>query len=236
VGKTSLALNMAQHVAVSEKMPVAVFSLEMSRWDLTLRLVCTEAKVNSQQVRTGRLTETDWSKIASAMGILSEGQIYIDDRPTLTSLELRARARRLKSKYDIKLVVVDYIQLMYGSGRSENRTQEVSEISRSLKALARELEIPVLALSQLNRAPEQSGHRRPQLSDLRESGAIEQDADMVMFLYREGMFEEEVPRNKAELIIAKNRNGPTDTVLLTFLEDQTRFVPMTKQSPQGEPD
>lgn len=236
VGKTSLALNVAQHVAVTEKLPVAVFSLEMSRWDLTLRLVCTEAKVNSQQVRTGRLSEADWSKIASAMGILSEGQIYIDDRPTLTSLELRARARRLKSKYDIKMVVVDYIQLMSGSGRSENRTQEVSEISRSLKALARELEIPVLALSQLNRAPEQSGHRRPQLSDLRESGAIEQDADMVMFLYREGMFEEEVPRNKAELIIAKNRNGPTDTVLLTFLEDQTRFVPMTKQSPQGEPD
>jgi replicative DNA helicase len=227
---------MAAHVAVTEKVPVAVFSLEMSRWDLTLRLVCTEAKVNSQQVKTGRLSDADWQKIASAMGVLSEGQLYIDDRPTLSSLELRARARRLKMRHNIGLVVVDYIQLMYGNGRTENRQQEVSEISRSLKGLARELDIPVIALSQLSRAPEQAGHRRPQLSDLRESGAIEQDADMVMFLYREGMYEEEVPRSKAELIIAKNRNGPTDTVLLTFLEDQTRFRPWTGQNPQGDPD
>ena len=233
VGKTSLALNIAQHVAVKEKVPVAVFSLEMSRYDLTSRLLCAEANVNSRLVRTGKLSETDWQKIANAMGTLSEGQIYIDDRPTLTALELRARARRLQIKHNIGLVVVDYIQLMYGTGRAENRNQEVSEISRSLKALARELDIPVVALSQLSRAPEQRGDHKPQLSDLRESGAIEQDADLVMFIYREGLHNDEVNRNKAELIVAKHRNGPIGDVPLLFLEDQTRFVNTTRQSPQG---
>ena len=230
---TSLALNMAQHVAVKEKVPVAVFSLEMSRYDLTSRLLCAEASVNSRLVRTGKLSETDWQKIANAMGTLSEGQIYIDDRPTLTALELRARARRLKIKHNIGMVVIDYIQLMYGNGRAENRNQEVSEISRSLKALARELEIPVVALSQLNRSPEQRGDHKPQLSDLRESGAIEQDADLVMFIYREGLHNDEVNRNKAELVVAKHRNGPIGEVPLLFLEDQTRFVNTTRQSPQG---
>ena len=172
VGKTSMVLNIAQHVAVKEKLPVAVFSLEMSRYDLTQRLLCAEAGVDSKLVRTGKLSDGDWSKIANAMGTLSEGQIYIDDRPSLSILELRARARRLKSRHEVQLVVIDYLQLMYGTGRPENRNQEVSEISRGLKALARELDCPVIALSQLSRAPEQRGDRRPQLSDLRESGCV----------------------------------------------------------------
>jgi replicative DNA helicase len=230
VGKTSCAMNIAQHVAVKEKLPVAVFSLEMSRFDLTQRLLCAEAGVDSKLVRTGKLSEGDWSKIANAMGTLSEGQIFIDDRPALTILELRARARRLASRHGIKLVVIDYLQLMYGSGRPENRNQEVSEISRGLKALAREMECPVIALSQLSRAPEQRGDRRPQLSDLRESGSLEQDADLVMFLYREGLHNEEVKRNKTELMVAKHRNGPIGDVPLLFMESQTRFVNVTRQS------
>ncbi|MFN2463136.1 MAG: replicative DNA helicase [Candidatus Dormibacteria bacterium] len=233
VGKTSLALNISQHVAVKEQMPVAVFSLEMSRYDLTQRLLCAEAGVDSKLVRTGKLSDGDWSKIANAMGTLSEGQIYIDDRASLSILELRARARRLKARHEIKLVVIDYLQLMYGSGRPENRNQEVSEISRGLKALARELECPVIALSQLSRAPEQRGDRRPQLSDLRESGSIEQDADLVMFLYREGLHNEEVKRNKTELLVAKHRNGPIGDVPLLFMESQTKFVNVTRQSPVG---
>jgi replicative DNA helicase len=208
----------------------------MSRYDLTSRLLCAEANVNSRLVRTGKLSESDWQKIANAMGTLSEGQIYIDDRPTLTALELRARSRRLQIKYNIGLIIVDYIQLMYASGRTENRNQEVSEISRSLKALARELRIPVLALSQLSRAPELRGDHKPQLSDLRESGSLEQDADLVMFIYREGLHNDEVKRNKADLIIGKHRNGPIGEVPLLFLEDQTRFVNTTRQSPQGPQD
>ena len=234
VGKTSLALNIAQHVAVKEKQAVAVFSLEMSRYDLTQRLLCAEAGVDSKLVRTGKLSEGDWSKIANAMGTLSEGELYIDDRPSLSILELRARARRLKARHDIRLVVIDYLQLMYGSGRPENRNQEVSEISRGLKALARELDAPVVALSQLSRAPEQRGDRKPQLSDLRESGAIEQDADLVMFLYREGLHNEEVKRNKTDLIVAKHRNGPIGDVPLLFMESQTRFVNVTRQQLGGD--
>jgi len=234
VGKTSLALNIAQHVAVKEKQAVAVFSLEMSRYDLTQRLLCAEAGVDSKLVRTGKLSEGDWSKIANAMGTLSEGELYIDDRPSLTILELRARARRLKARHEIRLVIIDYLQLMYGTGRPENRNQEVSEISRGLKALARELDAPVIALSQLSRAPEQRGDRKPQLSDLRESGAIEQDADLVMFLYREGLHNDEVKRNKTDLIVAKHRNGPIGDVPLLFMESQTRFVNVTRQSLGGE--
>ncbi|MFN2466092.1 MAG: replicative DNA helicase [Candidatus Dormibacteria bacterium] len=233
VGKTSLCLNMAQHIAVKEKQAVAVFSLEMSKYDLTQRLLCAEAGVDSKLVRTGKLSETDWAKIANAMGTLSEGQIFIDDRPSLTILELRARARRLKARHDIRLVMIDYLQLMYGSGRPENRNQEVSEISRGLKALARELDCPVIALSQLSRAPEQRGDRKPQLSDLRESGSLEQDADLVMFIYREGLHNDEVKRNKTELMVAKHRNGPIGDVRLLFLESQTRFVNVTRQSAGG---
>jgi replicative DNA helicase len=222
VGKTSLALNIAEHVAVKEKVPVAIFSLEMSRFDLTSRFLCATANVDSKLLRTGKLSEGDWSKIANAMGALSEGQIWIDDRPTLTALELRARARRLQVQHRVGLVLVDYIQ-------------EVSEISRSLKALARELNLPVIALSQLSRAPEQRADRKPQLSDLRESGSLEQDADVVMFLYREGLHNEQVARNKTELIVAKHRNGPTGDVPLLFMETQTRFVNVTRQTPPGAP-
>jgi len=223
VGKTSLALNIAEHAAVKENVPVAIFSLEMSRFDLTSRFLCSVANVDSKLLRTGKLSEGDWSKIANAMGALSEGQIWIDDRPSLTALELRARARRLHVRYRIGLVLVDYIQLMSGLGRQENRAQEVSEISRALKALARELNVPVLALSQLSRAPELRADRKPQLSDLRESGGIEQDADLVMFLYREGLHNDQVPRGQTELILAKHRNGPTGDVPLFFVEAQTRF-------------
>jgi replicative DNA helicase len=232
-GKTSLALNIAQHVAIKEKIPVAVFSLEMSRWELTQRLLAGEAAVDSYLLRTGKLSETDWQKIANAMGTLSEGEIYIDDRPGVTAMDMRAKARRLKIQKKIGLIVIDYVQLMSGSSRTENRTQEVSEISRSLKRLAVELEIPVIALSQLSRASEQRADHRPQLSDLRESGAIEQDADVVLFIYREGLHNPEVKKNKTELIVAKHRNGPTGDVELLFLEAQTRFLNVTRQSPPG---
>ena len=235
VGKTSLALNIAQHAALKEKVPVAVFSLEMSRWELTQRLLSGEAGVDSYLLRTGKIADSDWPKIANAMGSLSEGEIYIDDRPGATVLEMRAKARRLKMQKKIGLIVVDYVQLMSGSGRPENRTQEVSEISRSLKRLSVELDIPVIAVSQLSRAPEQRGDHRPQLSDLRESGSLEQDSDIVIFLYREGLHNPDVKRNKAELIISKHRNGPTGEVPLIFLETQTRFVNATRQAPPGPP-
>jgi replicative DNA helicase len=232
VGKTSLALNIAQHVALKEKVPVGFFSLEMSRYELTQRLLASEANIDSYLLRTGKLSENDWQKIANAMGTLSEGELYVDDRPGVTVLEMRAKARRLKMQRGIGLVMIDYIQLMSGSGRSENRTQEVSEISRSLKRLSVELDIPVVALSQLSRAPEQRGDHRPQLSDLRESGSIEQDSDVVMFLYREGLHNPEVKKNKTELMLAKHRNGPTGEIPLLFLEGQTKFVSATRMSPQ----
>jgi replicative DNA helicase len=233
VGKTSLAINIAQHAAMKERVPVAVFSLEMSRWELTHRLLAGEAGVDSALLKTGRLSDADWSRIANAMGVLSEAPMFIDDRPGATVLEMRSKARRLKVRHDIGLVVIDYIQLMYGSGRTENRTQEVSEISRSLKRLAVELDIPVLALSQLSRASEQRADHRPQLSDLRESGSIEQDSDVVLFIYREGIHNPDVNRNKTELMVAKHRSGPTGNIDLLFMESQTRFVNTTRQSPQG---
>ncbi|MHB8509060.1 MAG: replicative DNA helicase [Candidatus Dormibacteria bacterium] len=232
MGKTSLALNMAQHAALKEKVPVAVFSLEMSRWELTQRLLAGEANVDSYLLRTGRLSETDWQKIANAMGALSEGEIYVDDRPGATVLEMRSKARRLKIQHNIGMIIIDYVQLMSGSARSDNRTQEVSEISRSLKRLAVELDIPVIALSQLSRASEQRADHRPQLSDLRESGSLEQDADMVLFIYREGMHNPEMQnKNATELLVAKHRNGPTGTVNLMFVDSQTRFVNTTRQQP-----
>jgi replicative DNA helicase len=233
VGKTSLALNIAQHAAQKERVPVAVFSLEMSRWELTHRLLSGEANVDAAQLKTGKLSDTDWQRIANAMGVLSEAPMFIDDRPGATVLEMRSKARRLKVRHDIGLVVIDYIQLMYGSGRSENRTQEVSEISRALKRLAVELDIPVLALSQLSRASEQRADHRPQLADLRESGSIEQDSDLVLFIYREGLYNPEVKRNQTELMVAKHRSGATGNVDLLFLESQTRFVNVTRQSPAG---
>lgn len=236
VGKTSFAMNVAQHVAVREKKPVAIFSLEMSWHELTQRLLCGEANVDSYLLRTGKLGENDWQRIATAMGTLSEAQIYIDDRPGVTVLEMRAKARRLSQQKGISMIVIDYIQLMSGSGRTENRTQEVSEISRSLKRLSVELQIPVIALSQLSRAPEQRGDHRPQLSDLRESGSIEQDSDIVMFLYREGLHNPEVAKNKTELLLAKHRNGPTGDIPLIFMENQTKFVSALRKAPAGAPE
>lgn len=226
MGKTALAMNMVQHAAIVEKIPVAVFSLEMSTEQLALRMLCSIGQIDSQRIRTGRLTESDWPKLTRATGMLSQSPIYIDDSAGINILEMRAKARRLKSEHDIGMVVVDYLQLMQGRARSENRVQEISEISRSLKAMAKELDVPVIALSQLNRSLESRPDKRPMLSDLRESGAIEQDADVIVFIYRDEVYnkaEDNPNRGIAEIIVGKQRNGPTGTIRLTFLAEYTRF-------------
>ena len=229
MGKTSWILNVAQTAAIEHGTTVAVFSLEMSKEQLVQRLLCSEGRVDSQKLRRGRLSPEEYQRLAAAAGHLNTAPLWIDDSPGATVLEMRAKARRLKSETDLGLLVVDYMQLMSSAGRAENRVQEVSEISRGLKALARELDIPVVALSQLSRAPEQRTDRRPQLSDLRESGAIEQDSDLVMFLYRPEYYlgpEDKDGNNiegQSELIIAKQRNGPTGTVPLYFNKAYTRF-------------
>lgn len=229
LGKTSFCLNIAQYVAIHERMPVAVFSLEMSREQLAQRLLCSEAGINAQRLRTGHLEESDWPKISRAMAVLSEAPIYIDDSPGLTVLEMRSKARRLKMKYGLELLIIDYLQLIRGTGRSENRNQEISEISRQLKSLAKELNIPVIALSQLSREVEKRTDKRPQLSDLRESGAIEQEADLVSFIYREDYyFPNTDRRNIADINIAKQRNGPVGNVELVFLKEYTKFVSQEK--------
>jgi len=222
MGKTTLALNVACHAAVGQRIPIALFSLEMAGEQVALRMLCGEARVPSHRLRTGFLRDEDWPRLSEALGRLSEAPIYVDDTPNIGVMELRARARRLHAEHRIGLVVIDYLQLMHAHRRVENRQQEISEITRALKALARELNVPVLALSQLSRAVEQREKRRPQLSDLRESGAIEQDADVVAFIY----FDPDAPAEKrdlAEIIVAKQRNGPTGSVNLTFLRDHGRF-------------
>jgi len=230
MGKTAFALNIAQNAAVKQHVPVAIFSLEMSKEQLVNRMMCAEALVDAQKVRTGDLNADDWSKLVDAMGVLSEAPIYIDDTPGITAMDIRAKCRRLKLEKGLGLVVIDYLQLMSGNGRTDSRQQEISEISRSLKAIAREIEAPVIALSQLSRACEARADHRPMLSDLRESGAIEQDADVVTFLYRdEYYFPESEKKNVAELIIAKQRNGPTGTVNLTWLGQYTKFANMAPQ-------
>lgn len=228
MGKTAFVLNVAQYAAVRDHVPVAIFSLEMSKEQLVNRMLCAEALVEAQKVRTGELNSDDWSKLVESMGVLSEAPIYIDDTPGITAMEIRAKCRRLKIEKGLGLVVIDYLQLMSGSGRSDSRQQEISEISRSLKAIAREIEAPVIALSQLSRACEARSDHRPMLSDLRESGAIEQDADLVAFLYRDEYYfpEKTEKKNQAELIIAKQRNGPTGTVNLTWLGQYTKFANM----------
>jgi replicative DNA helicase len=228
MGKTSLALNIAEHISLVEKLPVAVFSLEMGRQQLAERFLCSISEIDSQKVRKGLLSDEDFRKLADACDELAKAPIYIDDTSTLTPLEVRAKARRLKSMYDVKCVLIDYLQLMHlGSGRVESRQQEITTISRYIKALARELNIPVIVLSQLNRSPEGREGHRPRMSDLRESGSIEQDADVVMLLHREDYYrrnEDDYQRdNTAELIIAKQRNGPTGPVKLVFREKITRF-------------
>ena len=231
VGKTSLTLNIAQHASIQYKIPVAIFSLEMSEQQLVTRLLCSEASVDSYRLRTGLLKDAEWPRIAQAMGALSEAQIYIDDSPNVSVMEMRTKARRLKSANNLGLVIVDYLQLMQGRNQ-ENRVQEVSDISRGLKSLARELQIPVIACSQLSREPEKRPDHRPQLSDLRESGTLEQDSDLVLFIYRDRFYNDNVPedkRNIAEIIIAKHRNGPTGKLELLFIDEQTKFANLDRR-------
>jgi replicative DNA helicase len=227
MGKTALALNIAEHVAVDNGLPVAIFSMEMSSTQLAMRMLGSIARVDQHKMRTGRLNDKEWGDLSEAMGKLHETPIYIDEGGALTALEVRARARRLKRQYSkLGLIVIDYLQLMAATSQGENRATEISEISRSLKAMAKELEVPVVALSQLNRAVDQRPDRRPVMSDLRESGAIEQDADVIMFIYREVVYKPDLPeeqRGLAEVIIGKQRNGPIGTIKLTFLGKHTRF-------------
>ncbi len=237
MGKTALVMNMVQHAAIIEKIPVAVFSLEMSMEQLALRMLCSIGRIDSQRIRTGRLLDKDWPDLTRATGILAEAPIHIDDTAGIGVLEMRAKARRLKSEHDLGMVVVDYLQLMQGRAKTENRTQEISDISRSLKAMAKELDVPVIALSQLNRGLESRTDKRPQLSDLRESGAIEQDADVIGFIYRDEVYnkaEDNPNRGLAEIIIGKQRNGPTGTVRLTFLAEFTTFENYTPMQPPME--
>ena len=233
MGKTALALNIAQHAAIANGVHVAIFSLEMSREQLAIRMLCSEARVDAQKVRTGFLSERDWPSLISAAGHLSEAHIFIDDTPAISVLEIRAKARRLKSKHDLGLVLVDYLQLMRGRGRVDRREQEISEISRSLKAMAKELDVPVVALSQLNRKVEDRPNKRPQMADLRESGAIEQDADVIAFIYRDEVYnrsEDNPNKGLAEIIVGKQRNGPIGLVKLAFIDKYSTFGNLSHES------
>jgi replicative DNA helicase len=228
MGKTAFALNVAEHVAVHNGLPVAVFSMEMSAVQLAMRMLGSIGQVDQHKLRTGRLKDDEWARLTDAMSKLHDAPIYIDESGALTALELRARARRLKRQYSsLGLIVVDYLQLMSASTQGENRATEISEISRSLKAMAKELSVPVVALSQLNRAVDSRPDRRPVMSDLRESGAIEQDADLILFIYREVVYKPDLPEDQrgiAEVIVGKQRNGPIGLVKLTFLGQHTRFA------------
>lgn len=229
MGKTAMALNIAQYAAVQKHVPVALFNLEMSKDQLVNRMLCSEVMVDSQKMRTGKLDDDDWNKIAQALAPLSEAPIYIDDTPGISVMDIRAKCRRLKLEKNLGLVVIDYLQLMQGRGKAENRQQEVAEISRSLKILAKELNVPVITMSQLSRGPESRTDHRPMLSDLRESGAIEQDADIVMFLYRDDYYNPDTEKkNIAEVIIAKHRNGSTGTVELRWFGEYTKFANLKK--------
>ena len=226
MGKTSFAMNIAENVAIKTKIPVAVFSMEMPGEQLTMRMMSAVGRIDQRKLRTGNLDDDDWPRMTSATGFLQDAPIYIDDTPALTPTEIRARARRLKREHGLGLIVIDYLQLMQGSGGAsrENRATEISEISRNLKAMAKELDIPVIALSQLNRSLEQRPNKRPIMSDLRESGAIEQDADLIVFIYRDEVYNEDSPdKGSAEIIIGKQRNGPIGTIRLTFHGKYTRF-------------
>jgi len=224
MGKTTFAMNIAEHVAISGKKAVAVFSMEMPGEQLALRMLSSIGRVDQTRVRTGRLDDQDWHRLTSAVGILSQTSIHIDDTPALSPSDLRSRARRLARTCDLGVIVVDYLQLMQVPGTKENRTNEISEISRSLKSIAKELSVPVIALSQLNRSLEQRPNKRPVMSDLRESGAIEQDADLIVFIYRDEVYDKESPqKGMAEIIIGKQRNGPIGNVFLTFRGQNTRF-------------
>ncbi len=239
VGKTAFALNVAQNVATKTEENVAIFSLEMGAEQLVMRMLCAEGNIDAQVLRTGALTAEDWRKLTMAMGSLSNAGIFIDDTPGIRINEIRSKCRRLKQEYGLGMILIDYLQLIVGSGNGkENRQQEVSEISRSLKSLARELQVPVIALSQLSRGVEQRQDKRPMMSDLRESGSIEQDADIVSFLYREDYYDKETEnQNMIEIIIAKQRNGPTGTVTLAFVKEFNKFVNIDwSQHQQPTPD
>ncbi|MEN8702402.1 replicative DNA helicase [Bacillus infantis] len=231
VGKTAFALNIAQNVATKTNENIAIFSLEMGAEQLVMRMLCAEGNIDAQRLRTGSLTDDDWGKLTMAMGSLSNAGIFIDDTPGVRITEIRSKCRRLKQEHGLGMILIDYLQLILGSGRSgENRQQEVSEISRSLKALARELQVPVIALSQLSRGVEQRQDKRPMMSDIRESGSIEQDADIVAFLYRDDYYDKESEdKNIIEIIIAKQRNGPVGTVQLAFVKEYNKFVNLEKR-------
>ena len=231
MGKTAFVLNIAQYVALHEGKTVAIFSLEMSKEQLINRVMSMESKVDSQRIRTGNLEDSDWEKLIETAGVIGKSHLIIDDTPGISISELRSKCRKFKHEQNLHMIIIDYLQLMSGSGRSESRQQEISEISRSLKALARELQVPVLALSQLSRQVEQRPDHRPMLSDLRESGAIEQDADVVMFIYRDDYYNKDTEKKGiAEIIIAKQRNGPIGTVELVWLADYTKFANIDKGS------
>jgi replicative DNA helicase len=234
LGKTALALNIAANAAIEQQKHVGIFSLEMSKESLVIRLLCSEARIDSHKLRTGFSSREDWNKMTRALGRLADAPLYIDDSPALSIMQIRAKARRLKAEKSLDLLVVDYLQLVTGHGRFENRTQEVSFISRGLKSIAKELSVPVVALSQLSRAPEERPGHRPQLSDLRESGSIEQDADVVIFIFREDVYrraaeEEGDSGGRCELIIGKQRNGPTGHVPVVFLKPYARFENFSAQ-------
>ncbi len=236
MGKTAFAMNIAQNAALLEKTGIAVFSLEMSKEQLAMRLLCSAGHIDSQRVRTGKLHTEDWPKLTRAVGMLTEAPMYIDDTPAISVLEMRAKVRRLASHFPLGMIIVDYLQLMRGRGSIENRTQEISEISRSLKAMAKELKVPVIALSQLNRSLESRTDKRPMMSDLRESGAIEQDADVICFIYRDEVYNKADDNPNigiAEIIIGKQRNGPTGTVKLTFIKEFTMFESLSGYDEPG---
>lgn len=238
LGKTALALNIAAYAAAEHRKVVGMFSLEMSKESLLIRLLCSEARIDSHKLRTGFSSKEDWNKMTRAMGRLAEAPLYIEDTPALSIMQIRAKARRLKAEKGLDLMIVDYLQLVTGHTRFENRTQEVSFISRGLKSIAKELRVPVIALSQLSRAPEERPGHRPQLSDLRESGSIEQDADVVIFIFREDVYRQAAdgaePEGKTELIIGKQRNGPTGHIPLVFLKPYTRFENYSAQDSAPE--
>ena len=227
IGKSTLALDLARAAAVKHRLATVIFSLEMSRNEITMRLLSAEARVALHAMRTGQMGEEDWTRLARRMSEVVDAPLFIDDSPNMSMMEIRAKCRRLKQRQDLKLVIVDYLQLMSSPRRIDNRQQEVSEMSRSLKLLAKEIDVPVIAISQLNRGPEQRTDKRPMLSDLRESGSIEQDSDVVILLHREDAYERESPRaGEADLIVAKHRNGPTATVTVAFQGHYSRFVDM----------
>ncbi len=227
LGKSTMGLDIARSCSIKHSLASVIFSLEMSKTEITMRLLSAEARVPLHHMRSGMMTDDDWARLARRMGEVADAPLYIDDSPNLTMMEIRAKARRLRQRHDLRLVVIDYLQLMTGNKKAESRQQEVSELSRNLKLLAKELEVPVIAMSQLNRGAEQRTDKKPQLSDLRESGSIEQDADMVILLHREDAYERESPRaGEADFIVAKHRNGPTATITVAFQGHYSRFVDM----------